>query len=210
MNRPFGAPNGATDKLSSDGPPTAPPVTWPALRRLYDAEVSLCRGLNGLSKIGVVRCVFWLASRLGDGVFWYVLMFVLPVAYGRAGLHTTMQMALTGVVGVLLYRWMKGRFVRERPHVSHESIHAAAKQLDQYSFPSGHTLHAVSFTLICLASFPELASLLVPFAILVGLSRPVLGLHYPTDVIAGAAIGWALASASASLREAAEPLLRLL
>ncbi|MEO0973324.1 MAG: phosphatase PAP2 family protein, partial [Pseudomonadota bacterium] len=172
-------------KLHGNGP-----LANPVLRRLDDMEVALCRGFNALSNIAVIRCLFWLASRLGDGVFWYVLMTVLPIAYGRAGFLTTVQMALTGGVGVLLYRWMKGRFVRERPHVSHEVIRAAAQPLDQYSFPSGHTLHAVSFSMLCLASFPELASLLVPFTLLVAMSRPVLGLHYPTDVLAGAGVGW--------------------
>lgn len=207
MSRRFGASSSSHDKLSGD---PSPAVTWPVLRRLYDAEVLLCRGLNALSNFSVIRCVFWLASRLGDGVFWYVLMLVLPVAYGMEGLATSIQMALTGAVGVLLYRWMKGRFVRERPHVSHESIRAAAQPLDQYSFPSGHTLHAVSFSLLCLAAFPELTSILVPFAVLVAMSRPVLGLHYPTDVIAGGAIGWLLASGSMALREALSPLWQMM
>ena len=76
-------------------------------------------------------------------------------------------------------------------------------QLDQLdpapptsSFPSGHTLHAVSFTVLATSSFPELAWLLVPFATLVAASRVVLGLHYPTDVAAGAIIGATLASLS--------------
>jgi undecaprenyl-diphosphatase len=65
--------------------------------------------------------------------------------------------------------------------------------LDRYSFPSGHTLHAVSFTTLAVSSFPELAWLLVPFAALIAASRVVLGLHYPTDVAAGALIGATLA-----------------
>ena len=66
--------------------------------------------------------------------------------------------------------------------------------LDRYSFPSGHTLHAVCFAWQAVAHFPALSWTLVPVAALIALSRVVLGLHYPTDVLAGAAIGALLAA----------------
>jgi undecaprenyl-diphosphatase len=68
--------------------------------------------------------------------------------------------------------------------------------LDRYSFPSGHTLHAVSFSLIALHYFPGLAWLLLPFTLLVALSRLVLGLHYPTDVLIATLLGGGLATTS--------------
>jgi undecaprenyl-diphosphatase len=83
--------------------------------------------------------------------------------------------------------------VRERPFITHASIDPAAAPLDRYSFPSGHTLHAVSFAWQASAHFPELAWVLLPLAGLIAGSRVVLGLHYPSDVLAGAAIGGALA-----------------
>jgi undecaprenyl-diphosphatase len=83
--------------------------------------------------------------------------------------------------------------VRERPYISLAGIVPGTRALDRYSFPSGHTLHAVSFTTLAVGSFPELAWLLVPFAALIAASRVVLGLHYPSDVAAGALIGATLA-----------------
>jgi len=64
------------------------------------------------------------------------------------------------------------------------------------SFPSGHTLHAVCFTTVICGHIPASGWLLGPFAALVALSRPVLGLHYPSDVLAGAALGGAIAAAT--------------
>jgi membrane-associated phospholipid phosphatase len=95
-----------------------------------------------------------------------------------------------------LYRHLKERLVRERPCVSFAGIEPGTAPLDRYSFPSGHTLHAVCFTTLATAHVPELAVLLVPFTLLVAASRVVLGMHYPSDVLAGAAIGMALARAS--------------
>ena len=51
----------------------------------------------------------------------------------------------------------------------------------------------MSFSTLALAYFPWLAVALVPFAALVALSRPVLGLHYPSDVLCGALIGYSIA-----------------
>lgn len=65
--------------------------------------------------------------------------------------------------------------------------------------PPGHALHAVAFTLVALSYYPQLAGLLVPFAALLAMSRVILGLHYPSDVMAGALIGALLARGSALL-----------
>jgi undecaprenyl-diphosphatase len=77
-----------------------------------------------------------------------------------------------------------------------QSIAAGAPVLDTFSFPSGHTLHAVAFTLVACSYYPGLTAVLMPFTLLTAASRVVLGLHYPSDVLAGAAIGAAVALAS--------------
>jgi undecaprenyl-diphosphatase len=105
-------------------------------------------------------------------------------------------LAVTGLVGILIYKWLKGRLLRERPFIRHPGITLAMPPLDRYSFPSGHTLHAVSFTWLTVERFPELAWVFVPLAGLIAASRMVLGLHYPSDVLAGAAIGATLALAA--------------
>lgn len=142
------------------------------------------------------RRFFAIVSRLGDGVFWYVLMAVLIVADGLAGLAASAHLAATGVVALTLYKLLKRWTRRPRPFASDVRIRAWIAPLDEFSFPSGHTLHAVAFTLVALAHYPLLAPLLLPFAGCVAVSRVVLGLHYPSDVLAATAIGSALAGVS--------------
>jgi undecaprenyl-diphosphatase len=163
------------------------------LARFDDAEYRVCRGLNRAAAQPWVRATMQVASRLGDGLLWYVMLAVLPLLFGVAAIRPALVMMLTGVAGLLIYRWLKHALVRERPFIRHAGITLAAPPLDRYSFPSGHTLHAVAFTWQAVANFPELAWVLVPLASLIAASRVVLGLHYPSDVLAGAAIGAALA-----------------
>jgi undecaprenyl-diphosphatase len=165
-------------------------------RRVDAFEHAWCLLLNRGCSVRLVRKLFSTVSRLGDGIFWYTLILLLPVVYGEAGLMPALRMALVGFIGLALYKSLKSRLVRERPYISLAGVVAGTKALDRYSFPSGHTLHAVSFTVLATTSFPMLSVLLVPFAVLVAASRVVLGLHYPSDVLAGAAIGASLAGIS--------------
>ena len=159
-------------------------------------EARWCRRANRYGRRRGIRLVFSSLSRLGDGMFWYVLMGAIALLGGARGAAVAVQMAATGVVAALLYRTLKRWTRRPRPFRAHADITALAAPLDEFSFPSGHTLHAVTFTVVALAHMPVLAPLLVPFTLLVAMSRVVLGLHYPSDVLAAAAIGVALGMAS--------------
>jgi undecaprenyl-diphosphatase len=167
--------------------------------RVDAAEYRICRRLNHGAAFPVARRIFQTASRLGDGIIWYALIVALPWVYGRQALRPAMLMAFTGVLGLVVYKVLKRAFVRERPFITHAAIDPAMPPLDRYSFPSGHTLHAVSFALQASMHFPQLAWVLIPLALMIAASRVVLGLHYPTDVLAGAVLGASLGALGLSL-----------
>lgn len=149
----------------------------------------LCVVANRWGARRTVAAFFGAISRLGDGVFWYALMAVLAVFGGWPGALAALQMLLTGGVALALYRLLKRWTRRPRPFRGCDGVIARVPPLDEFSFPSGHTLHAVSFTIVALAWFPALAPVLLPFSALVAASRVVLGLHYPSDVLAAIGLG---------------------
>ena len=174
----------------------APPRVLALLGWLDDFELRTCERFNAsVRRAGVLR-VFRTASRLGDGVLWYALIGALALFFGAEGREAALRCAVAGVAGLSLYRALKGVLVRERPFITHESIVCAARPLDRFSFPSGHTLHAVNFTILIGSAVPAAGLLLAPVAVLIALSRVVLGLHYPSDVLAGALLGAGIAKAA--------------
>jgi undecaprenyl-diphosphatase len=164
--------------------------------RWYAAEVDLCRRAMRARTRPLGLAFFRAVSWLGDGPLWFALALILPLAEGRDGLHVVARMAISGIAATLASRGLKVWIGRPRPFLSHSGISAAVAPLDRWSFPSGHTLHAVTFTALLVAHLPLLALALVPFTLAVAASRVVLGLHYPSDSLAGALVGGLLAAAT--------------
>jgi undecaprenyl-diphosphatase len=152
-------------------------------------ELTLCQRLNRMGQYTSVRLFFKSISRLGDGVFWYSLALSLILLQGVEGLAAVGHMTVTGLICIAIYSQLKNRLVRQRPFISWDDIRAHTAPLDLYSFPSGHTMNAVNFAVLFSVFFPALFWLVVPFALLVALSRVILGMHYPTDVLVGACLG---------------------
>jgi undecaprenyl-diphosphatase len=162
--------------------------------RMLALDSELCINVNKASQYRAIRVLFRLVSRLGDGVFWYTVMIGILLTQGDSAIVPVLTMLSAGLTGTLIYKWIKGKTLRPRPYEIHQDIWLTGRPLDRFSFPSGHTLHAVAFTVVGLFFYPELSLLLIPFTVLVGMSRVVLGLHYPSDVIAGASIGGLIAT----------------
>ena len=166
---------------------------------LLSGEWRLCLACNRWAGDRIAVNGFRLVSRLGDGVVWYALMLGIAVFGGEYGGKAALHMAVTAIVAAVLYRVLKRWTRRPRPFRSHAQIVAHIAPLDEFSFPSGHTLHAVNFSLIAVAWYPQLIAVLAPLTALIAISRVVLGLHYPSDVLVATLIGFALAESSCLL-----------
>jgi len=178
--------------------PELNPVLTPelALGPRFALDGRVCVAANRWGARRAVGLFFGAISRLGDGVFWYSLMAVLAVIGGKQGVFAAIHMALTGLTALLLYRLLKRWTRRPRPFRVCPGVIAHVPPLDEFSFPSGHTLQAVSFSIVAISWFPALAPLLIGFTSLIAASRVILGLHYPSDVLAAIGIGCGLGAAS--------------
>jgi len=165
-------------------------------QRCSQRELILCGRLNHWVCRRALWRYFAMISRLGDGIFWYLLAALLVLFGGKAGLQATAHMLAVAAATLVLYKWLKRTSRRQRPAKRRGDLILRVAPLDEFSFPSGHTLHAVAFTVVALAYFPFLFWLLIPFSLSVAASRVVLGLHYPSDVLAATALGLFVAELS--------------
>jgi len=167
-----------------------------SFERILRWDLQVCLRFNRVCHHVSWRLLFRCVSVLGDGMAWYALMAFLLLRDRDAAVVPVLHLVGVGLVSTVVYKWLKKRTLRPRPYQAHAGIEHFAAPLDSFSFPSGHTLHAVAFTSVTLAYYPGLAWLLLPFTLLIALSRVVLGLHYPSDVLVGAVMGALLAVVS--------------
>ncbi len=159
------------------------PTTWPMRER------ALALWMHGAAAHLWALRLFEVVSRIGDGWIWYATIVLLPWFDHHSGASAAVRMVAVGSIDLVLYKIIKRIIARPRPYRACTQFRPCVKPLDEFSFPSGHTMHSVAFSVILTVYHPHLAPLVWPFTALLATSRVVLGLHYPSDVVVGAALG---------------------
>ncbi len=135
-------------------------------------------------------------SRSGDGLMQVLLpslLWFLDRSHGAALFAAT---ALTFALERPLYWVLKNSCQRRRPPEAIPSFRSVVVASDRFSFPSGHTAAAFLLATLTTEHYGALALPLYLWSSLVGLSRVVLGVHFPSDIVAGATFGSAIAWAT--------------
>lgn len=148
-----------------------------------------------LMNVGIYRYLALLSnylSRTGDGHLYVLLAASLYFIEGTQSpfLHVLL---LAFLIERPIYFVLKNAFKRNRPQEALKDFSSLITPSDQFSFPSGHTSAAFMVATVCGFFIPILVLPLLLWATLVGFSRVVLGVHFPTDILVGLALGVSVA-----------------
>ena len=146
-----------------------------------------------------IRVWMLCATRGGDGWLWWAMGLVIVLAGGEQRFVAVGAAALAAALGVVIFRRLKKATGRRRPCAIEPHCWATLLPPDQFSFPSGHTITAFAVSITLSHYYPDLATGLFFCALSIATSRILLGMHFLSDVLAGAAIGALMAFMSVHL-----------
>lgn len=129
-------------------------------------------------------------THLGSTTFTTLLSLFLFI-YPKHEVRTIgREMVIVLLTTLLIVQFIKRMVNRPRPYITLRDIIPINPPNCSYSFPSGHTCAAFSMALVLSKNFPPLSVVFITLAIMVGLSRVYLGVHYPTDTFIGGIIAF--------------------
>jgi undecaprenyl-diphosphatase len=181
-------------------------MAWPIvpdlLRSLHRRDEALLRHLNGRGGPAVDRAMAALSQVADHSKLWIGIAGILALAGGRRGRRAAAQgLVSIAFASAIVNGPLKRLSRRQRPSWQ-PSVRLLPDQPATFSFPSGHAASAFAFAV---ATGSQARVLLLPLAGLAGAvaySRIRARVHYPSDIVAGAAVGVVAAAAGSRLVQA--------
>ncbi|MGE8078299.1 phosphatase PAP2 family protein [Peribacillus loiseleuriae] len=164
------------------------------LLTFYDFECRLFQKVNRHFKNKHLNLFFRNITHLGGATCTITTVLILIIFQTGPSRMTAISSALALAVSHIPVHIVKKIFPRKRPYLIVEKTNFHANPLQDHSFPSGHTTSIFSVIIPNVLFIPVIAFILLPLGMLVGLSRIYLGLHYPSDVLAGVVLGACIGS----------------
>ncbi len=158
---------------------------------LYQLDVSIFYFINNTLSNPFLDKLFPFLTEVKNWYIAYLILFLLLIIKGtRLGrIAAIVLVFLITASDQLSSSLLKNLLERIRPCNALENVNILVTCTESFSFPSSHAVNnfaaAMFFTLI----FPKFRNWFFTVAILQALSRPYVGVHYPSDVIGGAIIG---------------------
>lgn len=158
-------------------------------RNIIDWDQSFLNNVRRLRQYRLVAASVPTISRSGDGYLYPLVTLVLWLMNRQLGALLFSSALAAFSIELPLYKLVKHIVRRSRPCEMLCSNESSIRVMDRFSFPSGHTAGAFLMATVVSSFFPLISAAFFVWASLVGLSRIYLGVHYPTDVLAGMVVG---------------------
>ena len=161
------------------------------IRKIHKLDTLVFLWLHTAKRVDYRQSVRWI-SRSGDGPCYLVIVLLLLLFNAIENPHEFLLVAgLAYAIELSLYIVLKNSIRRARPQASLNNYRAFITPSDTFSFPSGHTAAAFVFACLIVQIYPVIGWVVFPWACAIGASRVLLGVHFPSDIAAGALLGTA-------------------
>ncbi|MBR1779324.1 MAG: phosphatase PAP2 family protein [Clostridia bacterium] len=158
------------------------------LNRFKETEDRILLLFSKIQKPALNKFMVFLSVIGNGGTIW--LLISVPMLLNRAsrvrGIKLIISLVFAGFCGEII---IKRLVCRVRPSEDLEPEELLIKHPKTYSFPSGHTASSVAAAFTISFGFPFLALPAFFLAFLIAFSRLYLQVHYPSDILAGTALG---------------------
>lgn len=152
-------------------------------------DLRLMRRLHRWRAPRPIRILMLIMSRLGNGWLWYSLGIFILVCGGQNRYRAFFAGALSALVAILIFQRVKPLSHRRRPCEIEPHCWAVISPPDRFSFPSGHAMTSFAIAVAVGNFYPQCQPCLLAVAALIAVSRIIVGMHFLTDIVVGAAMG---------------------
>lgn len=139
------------------------------------------------------------ATRGGDGWLWYGMGLAILLFGGEWRFVAVGASTLAATAGIGIFLLLKRYAKRQRPCAFEPHCWSTLLPPDKFSFPSGHTVTAFAIAVPLIMAYPSLTAGVYFCAASIAVSRILLGMHFLSDVLAGASLGTLLGYGAAKL-----------
>lgn len=172
---------------------TAIMIIWPPFyHTLHTYDIQALKAINS-NRIRTLDPIFLFITNTSSMVCITIIVFTLLAGWVKQAKNLILkgsQLLVTFLTSFIIIKALKYLIGRNRPYITYDFLDKLA-QAESLSFPSGHTFEAFAFSTAVALLFKNLwiRIFIFSWAVLVGISRMILGMHYISDVIGGIILG---------------------